>query len=288
MRVLLLGAQGQLGAELVQSNPGHTLLLHTRHDADLTDANALDRFVRAAAPEIVLNTAAFNRTELCEKDPVPAFAVNTLAPRTLASLCAGLGARLVHFSTDFVFDGKKGAPYVESDPPNPMNVYSLSKYGGERFVLAASENNMVCRTAGLYGVTGSRAKGGNFVQTVLSRAQKGETLRVVDDIVMSPTYARDLAEKVWELLDGKAPGGIYHLTNSGGCSWFQFAQAVLDSAGLSAHLSPISSAEWSGAMRRSPDTRLASERLASLGIRPLRPWRDALVSYVAQNPLHSA
>ncbi|MBL0059210.1 MAG: dTDP-4-dehydrorhamnose reductase [Elusimicrobia bacterium] len=288
MRVLLLGAQGQLGAELVHTNPGHTLLLHTRLDADLTDAAALERFVRGAAPEIVLNTAAFNRTELCEKDPVPAFAVNTLAPRALASLCAGLGARLVHFSTDFVFDGKKGAPYVETDPPNPMTVYALSKYGGERFVLAASETNMVCRTAGLYGVTGSRSKGGNFVQTVLSRARNGETLRVVDDIVMSPTYARDLAEKVWELLDRKVPGGTYHLTNGGGCTWFQFAQAVLETAGLSAPLAPISSAQWSGSMRRSPDTRLVSERLLALGIRPLRPWREALAAYFAQNPLRPA
>jgi dTDP-4-dehydrorhamnose reductase len=282
MRVLLLGAQGQLGTELARTNPGHTLVSHTRSDVDLTDHKALGRFVRAAAPDVVLNTVAFNRTELCEEDPLNALAVNTLAPRALAEICCETGAQLLHFSTDFVFDGRKGAPYAESDVPNPINVYGFSKYGGERFVLAASDRNIVCRTAGLYGAAGSRAKGGNFVQAILSRAKKGEPLRVVNDIFQSPTFARDLAEKVWELVGLKTAGGIFHLTNGGGCSWFQLAQAILELSGYSPTLTPIASAQWPGKMRRSPDTRLVSERLASFRLPPLRPWRDALTAYLKE------
>lgn len=282
MRVLLLGAQGQLGTELVRTNPGHTLLTQTRAEVDVTDHGAISRFVRNAAPDIVLNTVAFNRTELCEDEPANALAVNTLAPRALAGICSEMGAKLLHFSTDFVFDGTKGDPYVESDGPNPLSMYSFSKYGGERFVLAASDRNIVCRTAGLYGAAGSRAKGGNFVQSILTRAQKGEPLRVINDIFNSPTFAKDLAEKVWELVGLKTAGGVFHLTNSGGCSWFQFAQAILELSGLSSPLTPISSSQWPGKMRRSPDTRLNSERLASLGLSPFRPWRDALAAFLKE------
>lgn len=283
MRVLLLGAHGQLGTELARTNPGHPLFLQTRVDVDVTDPEALERFVRSVHPEVVLNTVAFNQTETCEDEPSHALAVNTLAPRTLARLCAGLGTRLIHFSTDFVFDGNKGSPYGESDAPNPLSVYALSKYGGERFVLAASDQNLVCRTAGLYGAAGSRAKGGSFVQAILSRAQKGEPLRVVTDIFQSPTFAQDLAKKTWELVDLKTVGGVLHLTNGGGCSWFQLAQAIMEIRGLSSSLTPIPASQWPGKMRRSPDTRLVSERLASLGLSPLRPWRDALTAYLSDS-----
>lgn len=282
MKILLLGAQGQLGTELVRTNPGHLLVSPPRSAVDLTDPVGLERCVRDAAPDWVLNTAAFNQTERCEDEPVAAIAVNTLGPRALARICGETNAKLLHLSTDFVFDGTKGAPYLESDAPNPLSVYSLSKYGGERFVLAASRQNIVCRTAGLYGAAGSRAKGGNFVQAILSRAQKGEPLRVVNDIFQTPTYARDLAEKIWELVDLKTAGGIFHFANTGGCSWFQLAQAILELSGLSTTLTPIPSSQWPGKMRRSPDTRLASERLASLGLSPLRPWRDALAAYLKE------
>jgi dTDP-4-dehydrorhamnose reductase len=281
MKILVLGAQGQLGTELVRTNPGHTLVSHTRSDVDLTEATALDSYVRATAPDVVINTVAFNQTEQCETEPNAAWAVNTLAPRSLAGLCVEVGARLVHFSTDFVFDGTKRAPYVESDAPNPINVYALSKYGGERFVLAASTRHLVCRTAGLYGAAGSRIKGGNFVQAIRSRAQKGESLKVVNDIALSPTSAGDVAAQVWVLLEKPEAGGVVHLTNSGGCTWFEFAQAILEESGLRVPLMPIPSSAWPGKMRRSPDTRLSSQRLFSLGLKPLRPWREALAAYLS-------
>lgn len=280
LNVLILGGRGQLGTDLVRTNPGHRLTVHGRADADVTDAPAFERYVRSISPAVVLNTVAFNKTEQCEDDPLTALAVNTLAPRRLAALCAEIKARLVHFSTDFVFDGLKGTPYDESDAPAPANLYGFSKYGGERFVALGAPDNLVIRTAGLYGAAGSGAKGGNFVHTVLTRARAGQPLRVVNDIFFSPTWTGDLAEKTWALLAAPAAGGIYHLANGGGCSWYEFARAVLETAGVTATVDPLSSSQWPGKMRRLPDTRLASVRCGSLGLEPLRPWREALSAYL--------
>jgi dTDP-4-dehydrorhamnose reductase len=162
MRVLVLGATGQLGSDLVRTHPGHALTALGRDDLDLTDTVALGRAVSAARPDWVLNAAADNRTEAAEDNPDAAFAVNARAVRALVASCAAAGARLLQFSTDFVFDGRKGAPYVESDAPNPVNAYGRSKHEGERFVLAAGPAHLVVRSAGLFGRAGSRAKGREF------------------------------------------------------------------------------------------------------------------------------
>lgn len=280
--VLILGGRGQLGTDLVRTNPGHRLTVHGRADADVTDTAAFDRYLRSVSPAVVVNTVAFNKTEQCEDDPLTALAVNTLAPRRLAAVCAELNARLVHYSTDFVFDGLKGTPYDESDAPAPPNLYGFSKYGGERFAALGSARNLVIRTAGLYGAAGSRAKGGNFVHTVLTRARSGQPLRVVNDIFFSPTWTRDLAEKTWSLIEAPSAGGIYHLANGGGCSWYEFARAIVESAGLTATVEPLPSSQWPGKMRRSPDTRLASVRCGSAGLAPLRPWREALIAFLRE------
>jgi dTDP-4-dehydrorhamnose reductase len=282
MRALVLGSLGQLGAELRRAGAGRTVITHTRFDADILDAPGLARFVREARPDWVLNTVAFNRTEFCEEDPGLAWAVNSLAPRALAALCADIGARLLHFSTDFVFDGAKGVPYVESDAAGPLNVYGVSKFAGERFVLAASGKNIVVRTASLFGVAGSRAKGGNFVEAILSQGKSGKPLKVVSDIVMSPTSALDLAEKVWRLADRDPPGGVYHLVNAGQASWHEFAKEILERAGLGAAVEPVSSSAQPGRMRRPVHTPLSSERLPALGLQPLRPWREALADYLRE------
>lgn len=280
--VLVLGGRGQLGTDLVATNPGHRLIVHGRSDADVTDVAAFDRFMDSVSPAWVINTVAFNKTEQSEDDPTTALAVNTLAPRRLAALCAQRHIRLVHFSTDFVFDGLKGAPYDEFDGPSPVNLYGFSKYGGERFVVLGSPKNVVIRTAGLYGAAGSREKGGNFVHAVLTRARAGLPLRVVNDIFFSPTWTRDVATKTWALIDNPSAGGVYHLANSGGCSWYEFARAVLETAGVNAAVEPLSSSQWPGKMRRSPDTRLTSARCGALGLAPLRPWREALSAYIRE------
>lgn len=283
MRVLVLGATGQLGSDLARTNPGHALTALGRTDLDITDAAALACRLAATRPDWVLNAAADNRTDAAEDDPAAVFTVNTWAVRSLASACAAAGARLLQFSTDFVFDGRKGAPYVESDAPNPLNVYGLSKYGGERFVLAADPGHLVVRSAGLFGRAGSRAKGGNFVEAIAARARGGEPVRAVTDIAMSPTFTADLAAKTWELVGRAPPGGVYHLVNAGGASVYDLARDVVAAVGGRAAVTPVSVKDWPGKIRRAPDTRLASERLASLGLAPLRPWREALADYLKQS-----
>lgn len=280
MRVLVLGATGQLGSDLVRTHPGHDVTALGRADLDLTDAAALARCVADARPDWVLNAAADNRTEAAEDDPSAAFAVNAWAVRALVAACLPVRARLLQFSTDYVFDGRKGAPYLESDAPNPVNVYGLSKYAGERFVLNEDPAHLVVRSAGLFGRAGSRGKGGNFVDAVLARARRGDTVRGVTDIAMSPTFTRDLAAKTWELIGRDPPGGVYHLVNAGGAPVIDLIRTVLDAAGLRVPVESVPAADWPGKMRRAPDTRLASERLAALGIAPLRPWRDALAEYL--------
>lgn len=279
-RVLVLGATGQLGSDLVRTNPGLALTALGRADLDVTDAAALARRVADAAPDWVLNAAADNRTDAAEDDPTAAFAVNAWAVRSLAAACTAARARLLQFSTDFVFDGRKGVPYIESDAPNPVNVYGLSKYAGERFVLNGAPGHVVVRSAGLFGRAGSRAKGGNFVDTIVARARRGEPVRGVTDIAMSPTSTRDLAAKTWELIGRNPPGGVYHLVNAGGASVFELARVILDVAGLPATVKPVSASDWPGKIRRAPDTRLSSDRLAALGIAPLRSWREALSEYL--------
>lgn len=279
MRVLVLGATGQLGSDLVRTNPGHDLTALGRAALDLTDAAALARRVADARPDWVLNAAADNRTEAAEDDPPAAFAVNAWAVRSLAA-CLPPRARLLQFSTDFVFDGRKGVPYVESDAPNPVNVYGLSKYAGERFVLNGDPAHIVVRSAGLFGRAGSRAKGGNFVDAIVARARRGEPLRGVTNIAMSPTSTSDLAAKTWELMGRNPPGGVYHLANAGGATVFDLARTVLEVAGLRVPVEPVPASAWPGKIRRAPDTRLASERLLALGIAPLRSWREALSEYL--------
>lgn len=279
MRVLLLGANGQLGTDLVKTNPGHEIIPATRADADVTNAGLIDVLVMRYAPQVVINTTAFNRTEDCEDLPEVAMGVNALGPRNVARACAHVNARLVHFSTDFVFDGKKGAPYVESDAPRPLSVYGLSKLGGEYMTLAVSEGNIVIRSSSLFGAAGSSGKGGNFLESVIKRALSGKAVHVIHSIVMTPTYTLDLAQRTWEILARNPSGGVYHAANSGACSWYDFAREAFRLLGLP-EPSPVAS--FPSKMKRAPYSALASERLGELGLSPLRSWTDALKAYLVE------
>lgn len=282
LRVLLLGARGQLGTDLVRTNPGHSLTEHLHAQADIADEAALRRMAEAARPDWILNTVAYNRTEDAEQEPETAFRVNALGPRAVARVAASLSARVLHLSTDFVFDGTKGAPYVESDVPRPKSVYAVSKRAGEDFVLAAHPSHLVVRTSSLFGVAGSSGKGGNFVESIRRRAEAGEPVSVVSDILMCPTYTGDLAVKLWELIDRDVPGGLLHVTNTGVCSWHAFAVEIVRRLGLSVPVEALPAARRPSRIYRGANTALMSERLPALGIAPLRPWPEALAVYLAQ------
>ncbi len=279
-RILLIGANGQLGSDLARVLAGPRLVAVTRQELDVTDPAAVERVIGELRPAVVVNTAAFHRVDDIEADPEPAFRVNAVGVHHLARVCARHATRLVHFSTDYVFGGGPPGPYAEDAPPAPLSAYGTSKLAGEFLVRQASARHLVIRSSGLYGVAGSSGKGGNFVETMLRLARDGKRLRVVDDQVLAPTYTADLAESVGRLLAADPPGGVYHLTSGGACSWFEFARRIFELTGLAPDLEPTTSEAYGAPARRPPNSVLENARLAPLGLPPLRPWPDALRAYL--------
>ena len=282
--ILLLGASGQLGTDLRRTLPAAVLVPLTRADLDVTDRAAVERTLDAHAPAWVVNTTAFHRVDDIElKDAGLAFAVNEVAAGHLARACARRGTRLLHLSTDYVFGGGSSEPrrpYAEDAPPAPLSLYGKSKLAGERQIQDASADHLVVRSSGLYGVAGSAGKGGNFVETMLRLARRGDRIKVVHDQVLGPTYTADLAEGIARLLAATPPGGIYHLTNAGACSWFDFASRIFELCALAPDLAPTTSAEYKAPADRPPYSVLANTRAAALGLPPLRPWYEALKDYL--------
>jgi dTDP-4-dehydrorhamnose reductase len=282
--ILLVGAGGQLGSDLQKALPAASLTPLKRADLDVTDPAAIDRVLETHTPGWVINTAAFHRVDDIEKDEhgeaQRAFAVNAVAAWRLGTACARRGARLLHLSTDYVFGGGPTGPYAEDAPPAPLSVYGGSKLAGEHLIRQASPRHVVVRSSGLYGVAGSAGKGGNFVETMLRVAREGKPLRVVEDQVSTPTYTLDLAEAIARLLAADPPGGVYHLTNAGECSWFEFARRIFTLCGRAAQLSPTTSAEYKAPAARPAHSVLRNARAAALGLPPLRPWPEALEAYL--------
>ncbi len=282
-RYVVIGATGQLGSDLVRTfdRPGELTPLSTR-DVDILDPAATRSTLETLRPTCVLNTAAYNLVDRAEEDGRSAFALNAEAVGSLADVCQSIGARLVHFSTDYVFDGAKRTPYLETDPPRPLSVYGESKLAGERLALERCERAVVFRVCGLFGLAGFLGKGkGNFVETMLRVGREGRPLRVVSDQVLCPSYTLDLARKVWAVLP-KATHPVYHLTNAGQTSWYDFARRSLELAGVAADLTPVTAAEYGARARRPAYSVLAHANLAALGEDDLRPWDQALVAYVAE------
>jgi dTDP-4-dehydrorhamnose reductase len=285
VRVLLIGGSGQLGRELLRILPAGDVVAPTHAALDLRDAEAIARCVGAAGADVVVNAAADNRVDAAETDATDVEAINADAVERLARAAATAGAFFVHGSTDYVFDGRARAPYAEDASPNPLGAYARSKRRGEMLCAARAPRHAIVRVAGLYAAGGSRGKGGSFVDKVLAQARAGAALRVVDDQVTAPTWARDVAAALLRLLPrwiaGTAPAGVYHLTNGGACSWREFAVAALTTAGLDVSVTPITSASLGAAAPRPAYSVLANTRLAALGEPPLRSWREALVAYLA-------
>jgi dTDP-4-dehydrorhamnose reductase len=267
-KALVLGAGGQLGSELVRLIGRGSGV--TRHEVSITDRDAVDRLLSERRPAIVYNCAAYNAVDLAETEKDMAYAVNAEGASNVAMACAQHGAHLVHFSTNFVFDGELDRPYAETDPPAPLSVYAASKLEGERRVLERLPGALVIRSSALYGDTGSAIKGGSFPDRILSRAQRGEPLKVVSDQRVNPTYTGDLAPAAIELA---ATGleGVVHVVAAGCAGWDEFARAVLEESEVPAPVSAILSAELSSAARRPLNGCLTSTRVAAL-----RPWREGL------------
>lgn len=282
-RYVVVGATGQLGSDLVRTfaGTGELVPLGSR-DLDILDGARARSTLEDLRPTCVLNTAAYNLVDRAEDDRRGAFALNAEAVGSLAAVCQVIGATFVHFSTDYVFDGRKGTPYLESDSPEPLCVYGESKLAGERVALERCERTVIFRVSGLFGVAGSSGKGRtNFVETMLRLAREGKPLRVVADQVLGPSYTLDLARKVWGVLP-KAAHRLYHLTSAGQTSWYEFARRALDLANVRADLTPVTAAEFGARARRPAYSVLAHAHLAALGEDDLRPWDAALAAYVGE------
>ncbi|MGH9534132.1 MAG: dTDP-4-dehydrorhamnose reductase [Terriglobales bacterium] len=281
MRILLIGAQGQLGRDLFATAQaaGHEVVPHSHAQLDIRDAAAVESQIAGLGPDAVISTAAFHQVELCERQPEEAFATNAFGVLNLARACQRHGAALMHFSTDYVFDGQQRTPYFESDRPRPLNAYGMSKLAGEYLLAANCERHFIVRTTGLYGLAGSAGKGGNFVETMLKKAAAGEAIRVVQDQVLTPTYTVDLAHRVVELLVIQR-FGLYHMTNEGQCSWHEFTAKIFALAGLRPDLQPVDSATFASPVRRPAFSVLAKGGLRAVGLAPMPPWQDALERYL--------
>jgi dTDP-4-dehydrorhamnose reductase len=284
MRVAVIGSTGQLGTDLVEvlEKSGHYLVFPLSHaEIECTDTASVTRILASIRPQVVVNCAAFVRVDEAENRREETFRVNALGALYVARTCAELNAVCVYISTDYVFGGAKGEPYTEEDKPSPINVYGVSKLAGENRVAQTCPRFLIVRMASLFGKAGARGKGGNFVETVIAKAVAGERLKVVNDVRMSPTYAYDAAWALEKLLQRQATG-VFHLANSGACSWYEFARGILDLSGLKADLRAVSSTKYPTKARRPKDSSLRSTRLYSQLKKNLRPWEEALKAYLVE------
>ncbi len=283
MKILLIGANGQLGTDLLKvcRAAGDTLVPTTHAQLDVCSDDQVNAMLAEHKPEVVISTAAYHRVEECEKQQAKSFEVNATAPMRLSLACNQIGATLVHFSTDYVFGGyEHHQPFLETDRPAPVSVYGTSKLAGEYLVSTYAERYFVLRVCGLYGVAGSAGKGGNFVETMLKKAAAGDAIKVVADQILTPTYTVDLAKAVRDLLETQKYG-LYHLSSDGECSWYDFTRYIFESAGIQANLSPTKTSDFFSAVKRPAYSVLSKAKFKSLGL-SIPSWKEALPRYLKE------
>jgi len=281
MRAVIIGSSGQLGNDIMHAWPADETTGLTHADVDVTDREHVFAVLSQSKADLVVNTAAFHNVDVCESEPERAFQVNAAGAMNVADACHELGVALMFISSDYVFAGDLGRPYVESDSPTPISVYGTSKAAGEQLVRSRLSKHYVVRTSGLYGVAGASGKGGNFVMRMLELGRGGKDLRVVDDQVLSPTFTQDLAEQLL-LLASTERYGTYHITNSNECSWYAFAKEIFRVTATDVLLSPTTTAEFGAKAPRPAFSVLANEATRSVGLPAMRPWTEALADFLSQ------
>ena len=274
MRVCLTGAGGMLGHAIQNVFSDMEVMGFTHDLLDVTSLDDTVKKIREIKPDIVIHAAAFTNVDLCESEPEKAYLVNGIGTRNAAMACEETKCPILYISSDYVFDGARGTPYNEWDEPNPVSVYGLSKLMGERFVSTLTNRFYIVRTSWLYGPAGK-----NFVATIIRLLSEKESLQVVNDQHGSPTYTVDLAKKIRELL-GRGYG-TYHITNTGSCTWYDFAVTIAAKKGINKPISPITSEEFNRPAKRPPYSVLANTLLKLEGIREARSWEEALQEYLA-------
>lgn len=280
MNVVVFGGSGQLGRAIAREWAADRLVAPSHAAVDIADAHAVESYLAHQQPELVINCAAFHNVDVCEAEREQAFLGNAVAVDRLAAVCAERDIVFMTISTDYVFDGRTARPYVESDRPNPLSVYGVSKLAGELLVERRKMKAFVVRTCGIYGIVPSRSKG-TFIDRVITQARSGECIRIVNDVVASPTYAGDLAGALRALVATQAYG-LYHACNTGAVTWYDFAKKALELAGIDHPVKPISACEWKAPAQRPAYSALASEKLARLGIE-MPSWEEGIGSYLSDS-----
>lgn len=281
MNVSVIGAEGQLGADVVKAFTANgdavTCLSHA--DIELADKGSVASRLDNLRPDLIINTAAMHHVEKCEQDPERAFAVNGSGVLNLALAAKGIGAALMHVSTDYVFDGSKTSPYQESDTPRPLNVYGNTKLAGEYFVRATTDKHFVLRTSAIYGNNPCRAKGGlNFIELMLKLARERGEVKVVDDEIVSPTPTPEIARQMIAL-SRTDKYGLYHATAEGSCSWHAFAREIFDVSNTKVTLKVAAPGEFPIKVPRPKYSVLENHELKKHGLNVFRPWQEGLREY---------
>ncbi len=284
MRVAILGANGQLGADVATAfrAQGDDVAALTHEDVEVSSLESVKTILENIQPEIVINTAAFHNVERCEDEPQPAFTVNAIGARNVAKVTQELHCKLVHIGTDYVFDGRKPSPYIEEDQPCPLNAYGNSKLAGEYFVRGVNPLHFVVRVSGIYGTHPCRAKAGfNFVEMMLKFAQEREELRVVDDQRVTPTPTVEIAQQL-TLLAKTDDYGIYHATSEGSCTWYEFARAIFDLTETKVRLEKARPGDFPTKARRPQNSVLENAALKSRSLNVFTHWRIGLENYLTR------
>lgn len=283
MKAMVIGANGQLGTDLVKAlwRQGDEVAALTHAQIEITDTPSIRDNCARYRPEVILNCAVYHPVDECELHPDCSFSVNAVAARELALAAREIGAVLLHFSSDYVFDGEKGRPYVEADCPAPRSVFGISKLAGEQLIRSTLSQHFIIRTSGLYGLAGSRVKGGNFVETMLRLGHERGRLRVVNDLRMAQTYTRNLAEQVAVLIRTRH-FGTFHASDHGDYSWYEFAQKIFRYAQMDVEITPVSWREFSAAASRPRYSVLENHRLRELELDRMQPIDRALQAYLEE------
>lgn len=281
MKILIIGKTGQLGSVLIEDAiiSGHEVFAPLKQELDISNDDPFLGIMKVYKPEVVINTAAFHNVPLCEVEPIKAFQLNCIAVKKMAEISQDFDSWFVSFSTDYVFGGEKRSPYKESDTPNPLQIYGLSKLAGE-YAALSYENSIIIRTCGLYGLKGAASKGGNFVDNRIKDSKQHARIDISNDQIVSPTYAGDLSKAVLQLIAHPSKKkGIYHMVNEGYCTWFEFTKEIFKLAGISTEVIPADRKGKTGDMRRPLFSALKNEKARKLGI-VLPHWKEGLHEYL--------
>lgn len=283
MKILLIGADGQLGTDIQKIMPKEGLTPLTLDDLDIREMKDVRMMIEKERPDIVINTAAMTNVDLCEEETEEAFAVNSFGAKFVAQACALIDCTLIHISTDYIFgvDRAENTPLAEEDLPGPVNNYGISKLAAEYFIKNTLNKYFIVRTSGLFGAAGALGKGGNFVETMICLGRQNREIKVVNDQVVSPTYTKNLAYNIWKLIQTEKYG-IYHIVSSCPCTWYEFAKGIFNTLRMDARILPCTSFEYTLLAKRPKYSALSPAKFQSLGIGSIVSWECALKDYLME------